>query len=250
MRRPRIVIVGGGFAGFHTARKLCRLARGRAEVVVINPTDYFLYLPLLPEVAVGLLHPRDVTVSLPTMLPQVRLILAEVTAVDLEGRRLEYRDAEERTGEISVDSCSPPATWTGCCGRPSPSTPTGRGICGRCNATTRAQFGWRYDNDRPGSAFCNSRRGRGIYRHRGRGAGRAVPTSPAHGYMTQRGSGRRRAAPAGLAAAVEAAAAAVSAQRRGCRRRRPSFTDGCGSLMAPQFARSVMGASAFDPIRS
>ena len=47
--RPRIVIVGGGFAGYHAAKTLCRLARGAAEIVVINPTDYFLYLPLLPR---------------------------------------------------------------------------------------------------------------------------------------------------------------------------------------------------------
>ncbi len=59
--RQRIVIVGAGFAGFHAARTLSRLARhlGRQsagiEIVLINPADYFLYLPLLPEVAGGVL---------------------------------------------------------------------------------------------------------------------------------------------------------------------------------------------------
>jgi NADH:ubiquinone reductase (H+-translocating) len=46
--RPRILIVGAGFAGYYAARTLSRLACGRADLVVINPTD-FLYLPLLPE---------------------------------------------------------------------------------------------------------------------------------------------------------------------------------------------------------
>jgi hypothetical protein len=45
-RRRRVVIVSGGFAGFHAARALSRLAKGLdVEVVLVNPTDYFLYLP-------------------------------------------------------------------------------------------------------------------------------------------------------------------------------------------------------------
>ena len=82
MARPRILIVGAGFAGFHAARELCRLSRGRADVAIVNPTDYFLHLPLLPEVAAGLLDPRDITVSLPATLPSVRLVLAEASHID------------------------------------------------------------------------------------------------------------------------------------------------------------------------
>jgi NADH dehydrogenase len=101
MARPRIVIVGAGFAGFNAARELCRLAHGRAEIVLVNPTDYSLYTPLLPEVAAGLLDPRDVTVSLPAALPEVRLLLAEATRVDLDGRQVHFCDAEGRTGAVA-----------------------------------------------------------------------------------------------------------------------------------------------------
>ena len=100
MARPRIVIIGAGFAGFNAARELCRLARGRADVVLINPTDYFLYVPLLPEVSAGLLDPRDVSVSLATALPRARLVLAEATGVDLAQRLVHYTDAEGRPGTI------------------------------------------------------------------------------------------------------------------------------------------------------
>jgi NADPH-dependent 2,4-dienoyl-CoA reductase/sulfur reductase-like enzyme len=41
--KPRIVIVGAGFAGFHAARRVQRLAKSRAEIILVNPTDYFLY---------------------------------------------------------------------------------------------------------------------------------------------------------------------------------------------------------------
>jgi NADH dehydrogenase len=42
MAGPRIVVVGGGFAGYHAARALCRRLGDAAEVVLVNPTDYFL----------------------------------------------------------------------------------------------------------------------------------------------------------------------------------------------------------------
>ncbi|WP_213451702.1 NAD(P)/FAD-dependent oxidoreductase [Rhizomonospora bruguierae] len=97
MARPRIVVVGAGFAGYHAARTLCR-SGGGAEIVVINPTDYFLYLPLLPEVAAGLVEPRRITVSLPQTLTGVRLILAQVEEIDLGAREVGWVDAEGRHG--------------------------------------------------------------------------------------------------------------------------------------------------------
>ena len=100
MARPRIVIVGAGFAGYTAARKLARLSHGSAEIVLINPTDYFLYLPLLPEVAAGLLEPRRVSVSLTATLPGVRLVLGGVDGFDLDGRAVTYRDPEGRPGRI------------------------------------------------------------------------------------------------------------------------------------------------------
>lgn len=100
MARPRIVIVGAGFAGFEAARTLARLSRGAADIVVLNPTDYFLYLPLLPEVAAGILEPRRVTVSLNATLPGVRVVLGEADGFDLEARTVSYIDPEGRKGSL------------------------------------------------------------------------------------------------------------------------------------------------------
>ncbi|WP_306207414.1 NAD(P)/FAD-dependent oxidoreductase [Actinoplanes sp. RD1] len=94
MARPRIVIVGAGFAGFETARTLSRLARGGADIVLLNPTDYFLYLPLLPEVAAGILEPRRVSVSLAGALPDVQVILGEADGFDFSERRVSYVDPD------------------------------------------------------------------------------------------------------------------------------------------------------------
>ena len=94
MARPRIVIVGAGFAGFTAARKLSKLSGGSAEIVIVNPTDYFLYLPLLPEVSAGILEPRRVTVSLAAALPGVRVVLGEVESADLDRRTVTYQDPD------------------------------------------------------------------------------------------------------------------------------------------------------------
>ena len=101
--RPRVVVVGGGFAGYHAARSLTRRLRGTAEIVLVNPTDYFLYLPLLPEVATGVLDPRRISVSLTATLPGVRLVLGEVDTVDLDGHRIGWTDPEGGRGELGYD---------------------------------------------------------------------------------------------------------------------------------------------------
>jgi NADH dehydrogenase len=100
MARARIVIVGAGFAGFQAARTLSRLSRGAAEIVIVNPTDYFLYLPLLPEVAAGILEPRRVSVSLAGALPGVKVVLGEVDAFDFDARTISYVDPEGGKGSI------------------------------------------------------------------------------------------------------------------------------------------------------
>ncbi|MGP3941050.1 NAD(P)/FAD-dependent oxidoreductase [Streptomyces sp. 6N106] len=103
MSPVRIVIVGAGFAGYQAARDLSRTLRGAVDIVLINPNDYFLYLPLLPEVAAGVLEPRRVSVSLTGTLPHVRLVLGEVHGVDLDARRISWRDPDGRSGEMAYD---------------------------------------------------------------------------------------------------------------------------------------------------
>ncbi|MFF0086501.1 FAD-dependent oxidoreductase [Streptomyces canus] len=103
MSRPRIVIVGAGFAGYRTAKELSRKARGKADITLLNPTDYFLYLPLLPQVAAGILEPRRVTVSLSDTLSQVRLVLGEADGIDLDARTVHYTDPEGTRGTLGYD---------------------------------------------------------------------------------------------------------------------------------------------------
>ncbi|MDO8337575.1 MAG: FAD-dependent oxidoreductase [Microcella sp.] len=84
---PRILIVGGGYAGFYTALKLQKWLRpGEAEVVVVDPLPYMTYQPFLPEVAAGQIEPRHAVVSLRRHLDKGRVITAKVTGIDHAAR--------------------------------------------------------------------------------------------------------------------------------------------------------------------
>jgi NADH:ubiquinone reductase (H+-translocating) len=102
--RPRAVIVGGGFAGYHAARSLARAMGDTAEIVLVSPTNYFLYLPLLPEVASGVLEPRRISVSLSDTLPRtVAHAQGEVDEIDLAGRSVRWMDPEGRHHSTTYD---------------------------------------------------------------------------------------------------------------------------------------------------
>ncbi|MGW0555763.1 NAD(P)/FAD-dependent oxidoreductase [Streptomyces sp. NPDC002926] len=65
MARSRILVVGAGFAGIECARRLERkLSPAEAEISLVTPFSYQLYLPLLPQVAAGVLTPQSIAVSL------------------------------------------------------------------------------------------------------------------------------------------------------------------------------------------
>jgi NADH dehydrogenase len=101
--RPRVVVVGGGFAGFHAARNLSKRLGENAEIVLVNSTDYFLYLPLLPEVATGVLEPRRIAVPLAASLPGVRVVLGEVDDIDPAQKRVGWADPEGGRAGVTYD---------------------------------------------------------------------------------------------------------------------------------------------------
>jgi len=80
---PRILIVGGGYAGFYTALKLEKhLRRGEADVVMVDPLPYMTYQPFLPEVAAGQIEPRHAVVSHRRHLPATTVVTARVTGIN------------------------------------------------------------------------------------------------------------------------------------------------------------------------
>jgi NADH dehydrogenase len=82
-----ILVLGGGYAGFHVAHRLRRGIRtGRVRVTVVEPQPYLTYKPLLPEVAGGETQPRDATVTLQRALKPAKVIAGQVLSVDCDAR--------------------------------------------------------------------------------------------------------------------------------------------------------------------
>ena len=84
---PKILIVGGGYAGFYTAWKLEKhLRRREAEVTMVDPVPYMTYQPFLPEVSAGSIEARHAVVAHRRHLKRTHVITAKVTAIDHENR--------------------------------------------------------------------------------------------------------------------------------------------------------------------
>jgi NADH dehydrogenase len=102
--RPRIVIVGSGYAGYHCARHLERsLPRGAAEIVMVSPTDYMPYLSLLPQVAAGAVDPTHIAVSLPDTLRRTHLVPGHSTGIDLASHTITVACLDGQRRELSWD---------------------------------------------------------------------------------------------------------------------------------------------------
>jgi NADH:ubiquinone reductase (H+-translocating) len=98
-----VVIVGAGFAGFNAARELSRLAGATTEIVVINSTDYFLYLPLMPQVGGGLVEPRHICSSLPRRLRKIRFVLGTAQHIDSRQKVVSWAGPEGASGQVRYD---------------------------------------------------------------------------------------------------------------------------------------------------
>ena len=83
-RKPRVVIVGGGFGGLHAARAL---HRDDVELLVLDRTNHHLFQPLLYQVATATLPPSDITAPIRWLLRKQRnasVLMTEVQRIDVE----------------------------------------------------------------------------------------------------------------------------------------------------------------------
>lgn len=88
--RQRVVILGGGFGGMYTALRLEKaLARGAGlDVTLVNRENFFLFTPMLHEVAASDLEMSHIVNPIRKLLRRVQFVEGQVEAIDLRARRL------------------------------------------------------------------------------------------------------------------------------------------------------------------
>jgi NADH dehydrogenase len=99
-KRPRVLIIGGGFGGISAARAL---RRANVDVTLIDRTNHFIFQPLLYQVATAALAPSDITAPIRWILRSQRnteVLMAEAREIDT-GRRVVRVDDDLR--EIPYD---------------------------------------------------------------------------------------------------------------------------------------------------
>lgn len=99
-----ILILGGGFGGLYTARKLERaLKPEEARITLVNDVNYMLFTPLLPGAAGGTLEPRHVVVPLREKLKRTDLRLGRVEGADPARRTVRVCSADGDVQELRYD---------------------------------------------------------------------------------------------------------------------------------------------------
>src|SRR6266496_4821319 len=86
----RIVILGGGFAGLYTALELEKTFAGNPDVQItlVNRENFFLFTPMLHEVAAGDLDLTNIVNPIRKLLRHVAFFEGQVQEIDLQERRV------------------------------------------------------------------------------------------------------------------------------------------------------------------
>ena len=104
MKKKRIVIVGGGFAGVKCAQTLSRtLSPNEAEIILFNGENHLVFTPLLADVIGSSINPLDVVVSLRQLLSGVLCRTEEILDLDIARNNVEYRSSDGQSCRLEYD---------------------------------------------------------------------------------------------------------------------------------------------------
>src|ERR1700722_14154265 len=89
--RKRVVIIGGGFAGINAARDLAKLS---VDVTLVDRRNYYLFQPLLYQIALAVLSPADIAQPIRSLVreyPNIEVLMDEAVSFSLAEQRVELK---------------------------------------------------------------------------------------------------------------------------------------------------------------
>ena len=88
--KKQIVILGGGFGGVYAALRLERLLAREpgVEICLVSRDNFFLFTPMLHEIAASDLEITNIVNPLRKLLRRVKVIVGEVERIDLPNKRV------------------------------------------------------------------------------------------------------------------------------------------------------------------
>jgi len=112
-RRPRVVIVGGGFGGLAAAR---RLRHAKVDVTLVDRTNHHLFQPLLYQVAAGALSQSDCASPIRPSLRRsanTTVLMAEVTEIDAERQQVVLSRGDRLNYDSLIVACGAQTSYFG-----------------------------------------------------------------------------------------------------------------------------------------
>ncbi len=88
MTKTRVLILGGGFGGLYAALEFERRRDPSLEVTLVTQENFFLFTPMLHEVAASDLDLTNIVNPVRKLLRHVKTFVGEVTSVDLASRKV------------------------------------------------------------------------------------------------------------------------------------------------------------------
>src|SRR5436190_24365933 len=111
--RPRVLILGGGFAGIGTAQNL---KKAEVDVVLVDKHDYHTFQPLLYQVATGLLETSTVGHPVRDLFREQRnatVRQATVAGIDLARREVQFAEMSPLAYDYLVLALGAPVNFFG-----------------------------------------------------------------------------------------------------------------------------------------
>lgn len=104
MHHVDVLVVGGGFGGVTTVRRLERILGPRSSrVLLVAPENFWTFTPLLPEAASGTLEPRHAVASIRPLLRRASMITGAVADLDPRARRAVVTDLNGERHDVSFE---------------------------------------------------------------------------------------------------------------------------------------------------